>query len=76
VRFSLRAGNFARPESARARVERQPKYLTLYEFEHARVPESEAWTRARASNPWTRRMQPNLRHDDGSPGVYQRIYPK
>jgi hypothetical protein len=56
--------------------EGQPKYLTLYEFEHAKVPESEAWTRARASNPWTRRMQPNLRHDEGSPGVYQRIYPK
>ena len=57
-------------------VEGQPKYLTLYEFEHAKVPESEAWTRARGSNPWTRRMQPNLRHDEGSPGVYQRIYPK
>ena len=51
-------------------VEGHPKYLTLYEFEHAKVPESEAWTRARASNPWTRRMQPNLRHDEGSPGVY------
>jgi hypothetical protein len=57
-------------------VEGQPKYLTLYEFEHARVPESEAWSRAREANPWTRRMRPNLRHDDGSPGVYQRIYPK
>jgi hypothetical protein len=57
-------------------VEGQPKYLTLYEFEHAKVPESEAWSRARASNPWTRRMSPNLRHDEGSPGVYQRIYPK
>ena len=57
-------------------VEGQPKYLTLYEFEHARVSESDAWSRARASNPWTRRVQPNLRHDEGSPGVYQRIYPK
>ena len=57
-------------------VEGQPKYLTLYEFEHARVSESEAWTRARTSNPWTRRVQPQLRHDEGSPGVYQRIYPK
>jgi len=57
-------------------VEGQPKYLTVYEFEHASVSESEAWTRARASNPWTRRVQPQLRHDDGSPGVYQRIYPK
>jgi hypothetical protein len=32
-------------------VEGQPKYLTVYEFEHARVSESEAWNRARASNP-------------------------
>jgi hypothetical protein len=57
-------------------VEGQPKYLTLYEFEHPRVSETEAWARSRASNPWTRRMSPNLRHDEGSPGVYQRIYPK
>jgi hypothetical protein len=48
----------------------------VYEFEHAKVSESEAWTRARGSNPWTRRVQPQLRHDEGSPGVYQRIYPK
>ena len=57
-------------------VEGQPKYLTLYEFEHPQVPESEAWSTARASNPWTRRMSPNLRHDVGSPGVYRRIFPK
>ncbi len=57
-------------------IEGQPKYLTLYEFEHAQVPESEAWMKARASNPWTRRMSPNLRHDAGSPGVYRRIFPK
>ena len=57
-------------------VEGQPKYLTVYEFEHARISESEAWIRARGSNPWTRRVQPQLRHDEGSLGVYQRIYPK
>jgi len=27
-------------------VEGQPKYLTVYEFEHARISESEAWIRA------------------------------
>ena len=53
-----------------------PKYLTLFEFADAGVPETEAWARARDSNPWTRRMRPNLRHDDGSPGVYRRIWPK
>ena len=57
-------------------VEGQPKYLTLYEFEHAQVPESEAWTRARDSNPWTRRVRPYLRHDEGSPGVYRRVSPQ
>ena len=57
-------------------VEGQPKYLTVYEFEHARVSESEAWARARTSNPWTRRVHPYLRHDEGSPGVYERIFPK
>jgi hypothetical protein len=57
-------------------VEGQPKYLTLYEFEHPLVSESEAWSQARSSNPWTRRMSPNLRHDDGSPGVYRRIWPR
>ena len=57
-------------------IEGQPKYLTLYEFEHEGVPESEAWAKARDSNPWTRRVRPYLRHDTGSPGVYRRIHPK
>src|SRR5260370_6020758 len=39
-------------------VEGQPKYLTVYEFEHARVSESDTWSRARLSNPWTRRVHP------------------
>ena len=57
-------------------VEGRPKYLTLYEFAHAAVPESEAWATARAGNPWTRRVHPFLRHDAGSPGLYRRIFPK
>jgi len=57
-------------------IEGQPKYLTVYDFEHAGVSESETWLRVRASNPWNRRMQPNLRHDEGSPGIYRRIFPK
>lgn len=59
-----------------AAIEGQPKYLTLYEFEHAHVSESEAWARARNSNPWTRRVHPFLRHDRGSPGLYQRVFPQ
>ena len=57
-------------------VDGQPKYLTLYEFEHAGVSESETWARARDSNPWSNRIRPFMRHDEGSPGVYQRIFPK
>jgi hypothetical protein len=57
-------------------VEGQPKYLTVYEFEHAGVPDSEAWQRARESNPWSRRIRPHMRLDAGSPGVFQRITPK
>jgi hypothetical protein len=56
-------------------IDGQPKYLTVYEFEHPRVSESEAWNRVRDSNPWTFRIRPNMRLDAGSPGVYERIHP-
>jgi hypothetical protein len=57
-------------------VDSQPKYLTVYEFENARVPESEAWLKVRDSNPWTFRIRPHLQLDEGSPAVYERIYPQ
>jgi hypothetical protein len=57
-------------------VEGQPKYLTLYEFESASVPETEAWNKARDSNVWSNRIRPFMRHDVGSPGVYRRLWPK
>ena len=56
-------------------IDGQPKYLTVYEFEHPRVSASEAWNRVRDSNPWTFRIRPHMRLDAGSPGVYERIYP-
>src|SRR5260370_27852822 len=56
-------------------VEGQPKYLTVYEFEHARVSETEAWSRARVSNPWTRRRPANFRPDARSPGGFPPSYP-
>jgi len=56
-------------------IDGQPKYLTVYEFERADVPESEAWARARVGNPWNLRMRPQLLLDEGSPGVYERIFP-
>jgi len=57
-------------------LEGQPKYLTLYEFANAHVSESEPWMQARDSNPWSNRIRPYMRHDVGSPGVYQRVFPK
>jgi len=72
-------GNVAVPGCMRARrfvaVEGQPKYLTVYEFENPKVPETEAWLKARDANPWTARVRPQLLHDVGSPGVYERIFP-
>jgi hypothetical protein len=57
-------------------VEAQPKYLTVYEFENAGVPNTPEWAAARASNPWSARVRPHLRLDAGSPAVFQRILPK
>jgi hypothetical protein len=56
-------------------VDGQPKYLTVYEFERADVPKSEAWNRVRDLNPWTHRIRPFMRLDAGSPAVFKRIYP-
>ena len=57
-------------------IDGQPKYLTVYEFERPDVSESEAWRQVRDSNPWTARIRPHMQLDPGSPGVYERIYPK
>ena len=56
-------------------VEGQPKYLTVYEFENAGVPDTPEWARARTGNPWNARMRPHVRLDEGSPAVFRRIYP-
>ena len=56
-------------------VDGQPKYLTLYEFERADVPRSEAWNRVRDLNPWTHRIRPFMKLDAGSPAVFKRIFP-
>jgi hypothetical protein len=57
-------------------VDGQPKYLTVYEFERADVPESKEWNTVRDSNPWTRRIRPYMRLDTGSPAVFKRITPR
>lgn len=56
-------------------VEGVPKYLTVYEFENANVPDTAEWAAARDSNPWNLRMRPHVRLDEGSPAVFERIWP-
>jgi hypothetical protein len=72
-------GYLAVPGCLRARrfvaVDGVPKYLTVYEFEHAGVPDSAAWDKARHGNPWSARMRPHVQLDQGSPSVLKRIYP-
>ncbi|MGH7355887.1 MAG: hypothetical protein ACRELS_15070 [Candidatus Rokuibacteriota bacterium] len=47
-----------------------PTYLTLYEFEHPKVSESEEWKTQQNISPVSARMRPHMRHAPGSPGVY------
>jgi hypothetical protein len=72
-------GYLAVPGVLRARrfvvIDGQPKYLTVYEFEHDRVPDSDPWRAHQFGHPWTRRVRRHLLFEDGSPGVYRRIYP-
>jgi hypothetical protein len=56
-------------------IDGQPKYLTVYDFARADVPQSEAWNRVRDLNPWTHRVRPQLKLDAGSPAVFRRIWP-
>jgi len=56
-------------------VDGVPKYLTVYEFENAGVPDTPEWAEARVGNPWNLRMRPHVRLDEGSPAVFERIWP-
>ena len=51
-----------------------PTYLTLYEFEHPKVSESDAWMAQRDASPVTQRIRPHMRHAPGSPGVYVKTF--
>jgi len=51
-----------------------PTYLTLYEFEHPKVSESDAWMAQRDASPVTARIRPHMRHAPGSPGVYVKTF--
>ena len=52
----------------------EPKYVTVYEFEHENVPESPEWEATRDANPWSLRIRPQMQHAPGSPGVYTKLF--
>lgn len=56
-------------------VEGSPKYLTMYEFEHEKVPETLAWNEGRAQDNMHGYIGGHYSHPPGSPGVYRRILP-
>ena len=57
-------------------VEGSPKYTTVYEFEHEKVPESIAWNVGRANDKMHEYIGGDYEHAPGSPGVYIRISPR
>lgn len=56
-------------------VEGWPKYLTMYEFEHEKVPETLAWESQRQQDTMQQYIGGSYGHAPGSPGVYRRVYP-
>ena len=57
-------------------VEGSPKYTTVYEFEHEKVPESIAWNVGRTDDKMHEYIGGDYEHAPGSPGVYIRISPR
>ena len=51
-----------------------PTYLTLYEFEHPKVSESQEWATQQGASPVSARIRPHMRHAPGSPGVYVKTF--
>jgi hypothetical protein len=51
-----------------------PQYLTLYEFEHPKVSESEAWKVQQNASPQSAKIRPHMKHAEGSPGVYVKTF--
>ena len=56
-------------------VEGDPKYLTVYEFEHEKVPETLAWENQRSLDTMHQYIGGVYGHAPGSPGVYRRVFP-
>jgi len=56
-------------------VEGGPNYMTVYEFEHEKVPETQAWRERSAQDGMHEYIGGTYGHAPGSPGVYRRILP-
>ena len=56
-------------------VEGSPRYLTMYEFEHEKVPETLAWENQRSQDTMGQYIGGTYSHAAGSPGVYRRVFP-
>ncbi len=55
-------------------IEGATGYATVYEFENAKVSETEPWAHPqKTSSPNSPRMRQAMTHGAGSPGVYTRI---
>ena len=53
-----------------------PKYLVVYEFENEKVPQTPEWFAARAKSGGSlTETYPRMVHDEGSAGVYKKIFP-
>ena len=55
-------------------VDGTPTYMTVYEFEHPKVSEGDAWNAQRDAVPVNERMRNYMRHATGSPGVYVKTF--
>ena len=56
-------------------VEGEPKYMTVYEFEHEKVPETQEWRERRGQDRMHEYIGGTYGHAPGSAGVYRRILP-
>jgi len=55
-------------------VSGEPKYMTVYEFEHEKVSESAEWAAQRDIDPLTHRIRPQMQHATGSPGIWKKTF--
>ena len=56
-------------------VEGWRKYLTIYGFEHEKVPETVAWENQRGQDEMHEYIGGTYGHASGSSGVYRRVFP-